>query len=389
MKAQKKLTPYRYFFKILLCIVLYKLFYIVLANIFQSAHYYLFHNNLYKTGSYYFIEIFNYWDSGWYADIVQHGYNTIPHEFNQINIGFFPLYPITWHLVYALTGFNIEISGFILSVTVLVATVITFEQLLIELSYSKEDIKTGIDLLFLFPFSFFLAMNLSECMYFLLSIACFLSILRKQHLLFGLLGALFVLVRPNACLLLLPMYLCFLETEGVFLNFSTINVKKILSKKNISLSLYFIIPVCSLILFFTYLKFLTGDFWAYPHAKAQLWGNSFHILFYKSLYNPGLNGITPLLSDVYSTFSVILMIITLFYYNKMRTSFQVFIWISILIPLFYAGFSNRYLSTIFPIYLICSRWGIIQKNRFVVYSILIGIQIIGFYFWTTGNLVSW
>ena len=115
--------------------------------------------------------------------------------------------------------------------------------------------------IFCFPFSFYYSMFYTEAVFMTFTIFSFICIHYKRQFFLSLLLIPLTLVRPNGIIILIPLYLYFLEQEKIIQHFK-IDWKRLLNKKNIIQSLFFI---SAPITFFAY-AFYQYEMTGYPFA---------------------------------------------------------------------------------------------------------------------------
>ncbi|MDA8218393.1 MAG: mannosyltransferase family protein [Dehalococcoidales bacterium] len=203
------------------------------------------------------------WDSGWYLDIILHGYRiTDPTYANYNNVAFFPLYPVLIIATNVIVGGrNIPLAG------VLVASLaylggLFFVYKLALLDGSRAMAQRAIWFLAIFPAAFFFNAAYSEPL-FLLTAAGSLYYLRLHRWwLAGLFGMLAALTRTQGVLLALPFAWELLATwrrEG------HIPWRYLPSA---------LLPLLGLEIFMGYLLWQVGDALAFVHAQNG-WARSF------------------------------------------------------------------------------------------------------------------
>ena len=99
----------------------------------------------------------------------------------------------------------------------------------------------------------------TEALFFTCMIFCFFSIYYKRHIALSLLIIPLVLLRPNGIILLIPMYLYFLERIGVLSKFK-IDFALLFTKRIIYNSLAFLTGPITFSLFCVYQYSMTGYF---------------------------------------------------------------------------------------------------------------------------------
>jgi len=186
-----------------------------------------------------------------------------------------------------------------------------------------------------------------------------------------------VLVRPNGMFMVLPIFLYFLEKNYV-LNFSIFSNR---SWKDFLPILYFITAPLTLLAYCIYLHYMTGDYLAFINARAGWclqttfpWEPFLHINEWSGVFK--------------ALYLSIFALLALTQFNKLKLSFQLLIWINLLLPLTSSLITMpRYISSIFIFWIIlggmmtklspkAQRWLI----PFVLIILFIG-QLWSFTFW--------
>ena len=233
---------------------------------------------------------------------------------------------------------------------------------------SEEISLRAIEYLFAFPAAFMLSGVLSESLFLLLVVACFLLAKKEQWLWCGILGMFASLVKPHGIVLFLPLlwanYRC---NKGLKTNMLWL----------------FLIP-CGPLLFAAYTWHLTGDFLAYIHVKKSGWS--------LGVSNP----LSRLVDDLRSarfyislqTFaSAILAGLLIAYRKKIDSSHFLFgVMFIIFQTFFWAGPSIlRYYTAIFPLYIALAK---MSANKRLDDIVPIGFGIVQtflFITWVTGK----
>lgn len=167
------------------------------------------------------LDAWNRWDTRWYDDLAQLGYNLRgPNDYK--NVAFFPLYPLltrTLHDAIALVARGLLglaphdptypsylISGLIVSNLCAVAALAFFYGL-VRLDYGRGAAQRAVTLLALFPPSVFLGAAYSEGTFLLCATACFFALRLERWWQAGLWGLLAGATRPPGVVLLAPFIL--------------------------------------------------------------------------------------------------------------------------------------------------------------------------------------
>jgi Gpi18-like mannosyltransferase len=365
----------RYIIKIILLVLIVKIVYFIFAS--------------------YFIErvdlnILNRNDSGWYETIAINGHSKItPDQLGKCEDGniqqsyyaFFPLYPAILGLTLKLTGLTFNTIAFIYSIIFSIMLFLIFFKYISQIFASQSIGFYATIILILFPFHYYFSVYYTEALFLFLLIGSFYSIKTKRFVLFSVLSSLLVLVRPNGMLMLIPLFIYFFESHY------SLKPKELCSKpvKEYIPILIFIIPIVIFLLYCTYLKIMTGDFFAYKTAQAG---------WCRETVFPWV----PILRcsnwmDYFRTFYLFFFIaVSLIQIRKIPLSFTLLIWISLLLPIIANRITDpRYISVIFVFPMIfgkmMDRWN--YYVRIVILLLLFSAQLWSFYFWIIGSEFSY
>jgi hypothetical protein len=331
-------------------------------------------------------------DSGWYQQISENWYPRVTDkidlgyshggEFKQSEWAFFPFYP--WINRTLMTGINVSfnISGFIFSILFSALAFAGFYKFC--RNYTGEPDKTlFISLLFvIFPFHYYFSMMYTEAIFFTFLVFSFIAIYKRKILYIPFLIIPLVLVRPNGIIALIPLYLYYLEQNGIiskkFIRFDLLTQRKIILQ-----SLLFLAGPVAFILYGFYQEKMTGYFFAFSIAQAG-WYRRFMWPF-MSFFRRG--DFTTQFNSVYTLIFILLAVIS---WKKFPLSLNILVWTSLLLPLFSGSVTSmpRFISVIFPFTLIIGEWLYKSKWRYYFLSVLFLCQLLVFYFWLIGNPFS-
>ena len=149
------------------------------------------------------------WDSAWYLDIASHGYHHSPS--NPIGsdavYAFFPLFAWVVRVVSWITFTSPLVAGLTLAVVFGgVATV--FVYMLVDDTYGVVAARRAAALFCFFPGAFVLSMAYAESLMLALATGALLAYARRRWVTAGALGALAVITRPNASVLIIAFLWC-------------------------------------------------------------------------------------------------------------------------------------------------------------------------------------
>jgi hypothetical protein len=156
------------------------------------------------------VNVFRFWDGGWYLQIVEHGYpKSVPPEpavwpppgvavpSAELSSNFFPLYPLVVRAISLDSRLDPAAVGVAVSIVAGGLAVLLVTVLVRRLATEAIAIRTGV-LLSLFPGSVVLSVTYAEGLQFLFSALCLLALYERRWLLAGIAGALATASRPGA-----------------------------------------------------------------------------------------------------------------------------------------------------------------------------------------------
>jgi hypothetical protein len=137
-----------------------------------------------------------YADGLWYANIARDGYERQPFEAGaQHTWAFFPLYPLLLRAASSITG-EYALTGSFLSNLFLLLALILLHQTVRAFGYDEGCADRTIFYVAAFPTSYFFSLPVTESLFLLLTVGCFLSARRGSWWLTGMLGMLATATRP-------------------------------------------------------------------------------------------------------------------------------------------------------------------------------------------------
>ena len=123
------------------------------------------------------MDIFSRWDSGWYANIVEHGYTFNPNEPN--TTAFFPLYPVLVWIAEHFVG-DILTAGLIVSNLSFLLACIYFYRVSLVLTEDEAASKRAVNYLCVFPTAFFFSSFYTESSFLLLAVSSYFYALKRN-----------------------------------------------------------------------------------------------------------------------------------------------------------------------------------------------------------------
>jgi hypothetical protein len=149
------------------------------------------------------------WDASWYRDIAENGYSDQPRTSQQLNVVFFPLYPLSIRM-FNLVTHNSVLSGILISNLAYGVTVLLLFQLACD-QYSERVAKWEIVILSIYPFSFYFSAMYSESVFLLMVVTAFYFAHHERWREAALCAALASAVRSVGLLVSLGLALEYLE----------------------------------------------------------------------------------------------------------------------------------------------------------------------------------
>lgn len=166
------------------------------------------------------LDIWGRWDTYWYMDIINHGYQ-VKGDFSSVqsNIAFFPLYPALIK-----TGLNLlpaflqtpEVTlaiGVMVSNGLAIAALILLRSLIVKLTDSAAVAAKSVLYLLLFPTGFFLSCFYTESLFLFLSVLAFWFAWERRWAQVAIAGYFLALTRPQGVFLLIPCLWQYMEAR--------------------------------------------------------------------------------------------------------------------------------------------------------------------------------
>lgn len=332
-------------------------------------------------------------DSFWYEKITKEGYSKIKHKsdlgfshgknFKQSEWAFFPFYPYTIIICAKFFNFNFNESAFFLNIVFSILSIIGLYWFGL-IFYNNHSIAFLNSLImFCFPFSFYFSMFYTEAIFFTLIIFSFIAVYYHRLLILGILLIPLVLIRPNGIFVTFPLFFYFLEHNKV-LTKNKFAWHEILKLKTLKHSSVFLFAPITFILFCIYQYLMTGYFFAFSIAQHG-WYREFTFPFL-SFFRKG-----DFSTQFNSFFALAVLVYAVIVRKKLPFSLNTFIWISLLLPLCSGSVMSmtRFVSVIFPLFLIFSQSVYKANYKYFVLLILISLHYLSFYGWIINNPISY
>jgi hypothetical protein len=209
----------------------------------------------------------------------------------------------------------------------------------------------------------------------------FVSIQQKKYWLTSLLIVPLALLRANGLILLLPLYLFMLESEGLFSQ--GFSLKRVFQKENLLRSLFFLSGPIAFFLYGFYQLEMTGEFFAFSVAQKGWYRELMFPLL--ALFREG-----NLANQFNSVYTILFILIAAFSWKKFPLSLNVLIWLSLLLPLTSGSVQSmpRFISLIFPFSMLIGSWIYRWKYHNFALSVVFLLQLFTYYFWLTDMPIS-
>lgn len=152
------------------------------------------------------------WDGLWYRLIAIEGY---PKD-HMWNAAFWPLYPMAMRGLHRITGFPVDVAGYLIAnVCFFVAMILLYQ--LVRLDFDTPIARRTLWAIALFPTALFFTAVYTESLFLMLSVAAILSARLRRWWLAGLLGALAALTRSHGIFLVIPFAVLWVKQYGFYL----------------------------------------------------------------------------------------------------------------------------------------------------------------------------
>jgi Gpi18-like mannosyltransferase len=293
------------------------------------------------------IDLHTHWDSAFYLDIAEHGYQFLGQD-QLSNIVFFPLYPFLIKTASLVLFGNFPLAGWIVSMMCLFLALL-YLQKLVEKFHPEISSDLVIAFLLIFPTAFFLNAVYAESLFLLLSILAFYAAFQKKFTQASLWGLFAALTRVTGILLFLPLGIEFVRTYG-----------REWSSYRKAWTL-FLIPLGTAC-FFLYHKIAFGGFLLFFKVE-KLWGRAFVINWSHFL----LLSPPAIVNFALDAGFVLLSLTAIFFlFKKISISYGAYVAATVAVALSTGTFMSigRYILVLFPIYI----WLASIKNPYVKYG---------------------
>ena len=341
-----------------------------------------------------YINIVKKADSYWYQSIAEKGYPEVKTKkdlgafkngksIKQSKWAFFPFYPLLNKINFTIFKLNFDDSAFLLSFIFSIMSILGMYWFSL-IFYNDQSLALYTTLiLFCSPFTFYFSMFYTEAIYLTFMVFSFIAIYHNKYLLLSLLIIPLVLLRPNGIFILIPLYLYHLERQEILTNFK-VKFVEIISPKNLFKSISFLTGILTFLLFLLYQYKKTGFLFAFIFAQKG-WNRELTFPLFSFFSSESE------VMQINSIFTIIIIIYSIIIRKKLPLSLTVLICISVMLPLFSGSVMSmtRFVSVIFPLFLIFSKSLYHYKYKFSFLIILLIFHFLSFYTWVIGHSISY
>lgn len=332
-------------------------------------------------------------DAGWYKTIATEGYPEVhsrrdlgyskDDEFHQSAWAFFPMYPMLNRATMWLTGWGYMYSALLWSILLSASTAVLLAHL--GMTWFNNDRKALYFalLVMLFPFAYYYSMFYTEALFMSLLLGAFLAVHHKRYVMLVALLIPLALVRPNGIVVLIPLYLYHLEVRSWLKGFNP-QWKAIFSRQNILYSSAFLTGPLAFLAYCYYQWLETGYFFAFSIAQ-QGWYREFMFPLL-ALFRQG-----DAATQFNSVFTIALILFATWSWKKLPLSYNVLVWIGILLPLTSGSVTSmtRFATTLFPLFLVLSAAMEQVRFRYLLLMLAFALQLWSYIAWLHGDPISY
>lgn len=321
----------------------------------------------------------NNFDSNFYIGIASKGYEK--EDYNTSTglkrWAFYPLYPLSVSVISKLLGVSTEYGifkiGLVVSNLCLFLFFVILFLLIRELGYSFEDWFYLLIFILVFPTSYFLNIFYSESMFLFLSATSLLLVLKRKYFYSSLLILLSSVTRNVGILLFIPLFIMIISDANIGL-----------FRKMWKSFIYGFISILGVLIFFSYLSVITGDFLASVKIQSH-WGRGdveSSFFPFKSLFlsfdNVSFSNTSSMIGEIDLIFSLV-GIIAMFYFlshigknvNKLALGVYFLTYLAFVTSTSLNTSIIRYLMSVVPLYFVILD---LRKKNEIFYTSLIPIM---------------
>ncbi len=328
-------------------------------------------------------KVFSNHDTGWYFNVAKSWYfdtSSLPiNEWNSPHqhYAFFPLFPFLIRLFAEVFKLEYNSASFIISLLSNLFLIYYLIKLMLSLDYNKDQIfKIGLTIL-LFPFLQHLYFNYTESIFLMLVLASFYYIKSNNNLAFLFTSFLLVLTRPNGIVMIMPLYIFYLEENKI------LSIKHFFSQLIKTGLKWFSFMFLGLFIWCFFQYVTTGSFFKFAEVQVYWQKKSMFPLF--AMFRQGYWQY-----QILSIISILYLLILFYFRKKERLSFQTFNLITWVMPLSAGSVISigRYMGICFPLYFKLLNFNFIS-NKFKYFIIInIFFSILYFYFWLKADPIT-
>lgn len=229
-----------------------------------------------------FQTIFGRWDALYYVDMVSNGYELPLGHNAQVNLAFFPLYPLVCRGLAIITFWKIPVFYLCLIVSNIATYFAAFFGVMLvrmtglsnleDKGFFRGLFKNGLIigwLIFLGPYTVYFATAYTESLFIMLVVICFYFIKNKNFLMAGAIAGLASGTRSLGAVLIIPilveMIITIKESRGKEKNINKLIFTNILKRPDWLLGL--ILTPAGTFVYMAYLKWFCGDAWAFTNVQ--------------------------------------------------------------------------------------------------------------------------
>lgn len=296
------------------------------------------------------IQVYARWDSGWYYSIVEKGYYFENIEQNA-NIVFFPLYPMLMEGLGKILAGQYLLAGAVLS-SLAMAGAVVFLYYLAKLDTKKKPLALlAVLFTLLYPYAFFHIAVYTESLFLLLIVGSFYFARKQKWLAASLMAALASATRPTGIIMLPILALEYLDQVEF-------KLKKI--KED---ALWLLLAPLGLSMYMGYLWTTFGDPLLFMKAQ-NAWGRKgFSLSGVFEMLGSYLNDFLTVFTNPHPFYLsnaadflvfVLVFILGVYIFFKLRKSYGAFVIISLLIPIMTQSMVSigRYSTVLFPVFIL-------------------------------------
>jgi Gpi18-like mannosyltransferase len=375
--------------KIVIISIGIKIFYFIFALILQKTNFIDLSLTLNFDS---FTSIFNKNDTGWYEGIANVAYpiihdieelkGNVNGSFQQSEWAFFPAFPILLRVLMKYTGSTFNTLGFWVTFILSTLSYLLFYNYALSYFKDKKLAYFGTVLFIVSPFHYFFSVIYTESLFFVLIMLSIICVLKNKFIYLPFLLCLLTLTRPNGIVVSFCIYIFFVEEY--LRNNSKTFFQNVFTVDFILKSFIFLFAPLSLALYCMYQYKLTGYYFAFSIAQ-EGWEKKdmFPLL---ALFRKG-----DFVNQFNSIYTCAVMLFTILNFKKIRCSYHLLIWTTILLPLSKGsvGSMNRYICILFPLFIITINYVKKYKWKSAFIALLYVCQLANFYLWLIRDRFSY